>query len=127
MNAHTSLKDAMVHGLASGLPVSLLLTYCFTPSVSASIFRAWHCVSFTYSELEELSFLAEDFRVRCDGSHEHAAVLAVAWPMVAIWPIGSVVMYALLLVPCRKRLYDEDATSPLIRATSFLHRDFKPP
>eukprot|EP00966_Prymnesium_polylepis_P069081 1605057-Prymnesium_polylepis.3 len=46
--------------------------------------------------------------------------------MVAIWPIGMVAMYMALLIPLRFMLLDETGTSPLLLATSFLHRDYKP-
>ena len=94
--------------------------------MSASIFRAWDCLTFVYSDAEEHSYLAQDLLVSCDKSPEHVSILAVAWPMVALWPIGSVVMYAALLIPCRFMLLDEAGSSPLLRATSFLHRDFRP-
>ena len=79
-----TLRDAVVRGFFHWLPLSLILAFCFTPSVSATIFRAWYCMSFSYNELEEHSFLAEDLSVRCDGFAEHEEILAVAWPMVAV-------------------------------------------
>lgn len=95
------------------------------PSVSASIFRAWHCLKFTLSDLEEHTYLADDLRVRCD-SPEHSRILTVAWPMVALWPIGSLATYAALLIPCRFNFLDEKGSTPLLRATAFLHKDFQP-
>eukprot|EP00966_Prymnesium_polylepis_P193478 4484701-Prymnesium_polylepis.2 len=67
----------------------------------------------------------QDLSVRCD-SPEHQEIIAVAWILCAIWPIGMVLVYAALLVPCRTMLFDETWSSPLLRATSFLHRDYKP-
>jgi hypothetical protein len=121
-----SLRHKAMLGLISGLPVSLLLTFCFTPSVSASVFRAWYCIPYTWSELEERSYLAEDVRIRCDGSPEHNNILTIAWPMVVIWPIGSVLVCVALLMPCRAMILEEASSSPLMHATAFLHRDFKP-
>ena len=122
----TSLSGAVKRGVTKLLPCSLVLTFCFTPSVSASIFHAWYCVAFTYSDEEELSYLAQDLQIRCDDSPEHFSILTVAWPMVALWPVGSVVMYAALLIPCRFMLLDGTGSTPLLRATSFLHRDYQP-
>ena len=68
----------VVVALLHWLPASLLLAFCFTPSVSASIFRAWHCKSFAYSNTEQHSFLAEDLSIRC-GDAEHQQVVGVAW------------------------------------------------
>ncbi|KAL1499218.1 hypothetical protein AB1Y20_013725 [Prymnesium parvum] len=113
-------------GFIRGLPASLVLAFCFTPSVSAVIFRAWYCVSFAFDKYEERRFLADDLSVQCDGSSEHNRILLIAWVMVAIWPIGMVVMYTALLLPCRHMLLDEAPESPLLKATSFLHRDYKP-
>jgi len=121
-----SLGDATRRGFYKCLPVSLVLTFCFTPSVSASIFRAWHCLVFAYSDGKEYSYLAEDLQVSCGDSPEHFSILTVAWPMVALWPIGSVVMYTALLIPIRSMLIDEKGSTPLLTATTFLHRDYKP-
>jgi hypothetical protein len=119
-----SLGRAMVSGLLDGLPTSLVLSFCFTPSVSASIFRAWHCIPFVFDNEQSFSFLAQDLTVRCDGSDEHNRILAVAWILVLLWPIGMVLLYAVLIVPCRFMLLDESPPTPLLMATKFLHRDY---
>jgi hypothetical protein len=122
--AASSLRHAATAGLLEWLPVSLVFSYCFTPSVSAQIFKAWHCLSFAYDETQQHSFLAYDLTIRCDGFAEHNNILFVAWQLVVIWPIGMVALYAVLLVPCRELLLrDEISSSPLLRATQFLHRD----
>eukprot|EP00966_Prymnesium_polylepis_P125046 2891783-Prymnesium_polylepis.2 len=46
--------------------------------------------------------------------------------LVVIWPIGMVVAYAGLLLPCRFMLIDETSDAPLLHATAFLHRDYTP-
>jgi len=121
-----SLKHVVLDGFLSWLPASFILAFCFTPSVSAAVFRAWHCISFSYDDLEEHSFLEQDLSVRCDGSDRHKQVLAVAWGLVAIWPIGMVLLYVVVLLPCRFMLLDGKSVSPLLRATAFLHRDYRP-
>jgi len=118
---------AMVKGILEYLPASLVLAFCFTPSVSASIFQAWYCIAYAYDEMKEQSFLAQDPSVQCDGSDEHNKILAVAWVLVCIWPVGMIVMYVSLLIPCREMLLSRASTTPLLRATAFLHRDYKPP
>lgn len=45
---------------------------------------------------------------------------------VAIWPVGMIVLYIWLLIPCRFMILDEAARSPLLEATQFLHRDYTP-
>ena len=125
-NLSKHLVHAMKIGILEWLPASLILAFCFTPSVSASIFRAWHCEAYAYDDFELRSFLAQDLSVRCDGSNEHKQILAVAWVYAAVWPVGMVAMYAALLVPCGLLLLNDDSDSRLVRATAFLHRDYKP-
>lgn len=121
------MRSNLVVGLLRWLPVSLVLAFCFTPSVSASIFKAWHCLSFAYDEDEEHSFLAQQLSVRCDGSPEYNNVLVIAWMGILLWPVGMVAMYAAVLLPCRFMLLDNQPASPLLHATAFLHRDYKAP
>ena len=45
-------------------------------------------------------------------------------PGVAVWPVGTVVLYAAALLPCRTNLRKRIQT-PLTRATRFLHKDYK--
>jgi len=121
-----SLHSSVTKGMLEWLPASLVLAFCFTPSVSSSIFRAWYCISYSHDDLDEHSFLAQDPAVRCDGSDEHNRILTVAWIFVCVWPIGMVAVYAALLIPCHRMLrHDEPSDFPLLRATAFLHRDYK--
>ena len=121
-----TICDTVTSGALGWLPASLIVAFCFTPAVSSSTFRAWYCLSFTYDDLEDHSFLAQDLSVRCDGSPEHKDILTVAWILVAIWPIGMVVGYAALLIPCHYLLSGEMDDSDLLHATRFLHRDYRP-
>jgi hypothetical protein len=118
-------RKTFAYGLVKGLPPALVLSFCFTPVVSATIFRAWHCVHFDYDGNEEWSYLVQDLSVRCYDSDAHKEVLTVAWFMVAIWPIGMVLIYGAVLYPCRFALLDESKPNVLLEATSFLHRDYK--
>lgn len=78
-----SLLHAVWMGAIEWLPLSLVLSFCLTPSVCASIFKAWYCVEFDSSPTEVHSFLALDLSVRCDGSKEHRNIIAVAWVLVS--------------------------------------------
>jgi len=134
-----TIAQIALAGAFQWLPISLVVAFCFTPSVSAKTFHAWYCVSYEYSlqggQIEEHSFLAGDLNVRCDGFDEHDSILAVAWVLVTIWPIGMVLLYTALLVPCRFMFLDDDGedaaaasdsfNSGLLHATAFLHRDYK--
>lgn len=124
-STQSSWRAAAVEGVFRWIPFSLVAAFCFTPYMSTTSFHAWHCLSFTYDAHTNHAFLARDLSVRCDGSHEHEQILSVAWFLVATWPIGMVLFYALILIPCRSLLYNEAADSRIIRATSFLHRDYK--
>ena len=126
-----TLRAVISVGVLKWLPVSLVLAFCFTPSVSANIFQAWYCLPYAYDDLDPHSeqwFLASDLSVRCDGfeSGERVKILAVAWLMVCVWPVGMVILFAAVLFPCRYMILDETWHSPLMRATRFLHRDYKP-
>lgn len=124
--ARSNRAALAVNGIFNWLPVSLVLTFCFTPSVSALTFRAWHCIGFADALDKEKHFLALDLSVSCDDSHAYNRVLVVAWTLVAIWPVGMVALYVALLIPCRSRLMDaENNTSALVRATAFLHCDYR--
>jgi hypothetical protein len=117
----------MMEGFTSAVPSSLVLAFCFTPSVSAAIFRVWNCVSFYYDENAKQYFLAGDLTVRCDDtSPEYMHLQNLAWVLVALWPIGMLVVYAAMLLPCGKTLINEEPATPLVRATAFLHLDYQP-
>jgi hypothetical protein len=53
--------------------------------------------------------------------------MAVAWPLVIVWPIGMVLIWAALLYPLRFKIHEvqeEGMWTPLFSATAFLHRDY---
>ena len=56
-------------GTLNALPVALVISFAFVPSVSASIFKAWLCIEYTYvseeAEYEAYSYLRSDLSVRC--------------------------------------------------------------
>lgn len=92
-----------------------------------NIFGAWKCLSYEFDETEEHRFLASDLSIRCDGqgSDQYNQLTTAAWILIGIWPIGMVISYVLVLVPCRKLLMEEKYDAPLVQATSFLHQDYK--
>jgi hypothetical protein len=45
--------------------------------------------------------------------------------LVILWPVAMVVLYGGLLFPCRAMILDNTGDSPLLRATTFLHRDYQ--
>lgn len=121
----SDIPTAIAKGTSNLISISLVVAFCFTPSVSMHIFNAWDCIQFSFDELSEQSFLEKDLAVRCDGSEEHKRVLAIGWALAAVWPIGMVVLYAVLLQRCYQPLLRSEP-SLLVHATAFLHRDYKP-
>lgn len=108
------------------LSVSLVVAFCFTPSVSKEIFSSWDCESFSYDDKSEHSFLKQDLAVQCNGSREHNEILVIAWILTAVWPIGMVAIYGVLLLWCYTPLQNSEFDDPLVQATAFLHRDYRP-
>ena len=161
---------------------AVVLSFCFTPSVSAAVFRAWSCVQFAHKDLEQHSYLAEvgDNRACCvmstvdsrcvhthisrrisrfDATGQRSTGTSWRWrgclcwcaeqacvpvlgdsPLptafifihacatcIQLWPVGSVILYVALLVPLRSAFGEEQGSSTaLLRATRFLHRDYRP-
>lgn len=120
-----SMGASVTRGACAWLPYSLFTAFCFTPSVSMSAFSAWNCVGFAVDDTAEQFFLEHDLAVSCDGSKAYKTVLLVSWLLIAIWPVGMVLMYSALLIPCRGLLYHEEVNSAHLSATAFLHRDYK--
>jgi len=125
--ANKALRSSLRDGFFSGLPLSLFVSFCFTPSVSAFVFQAWRCEPFVYDLTEQHSFLGQDLSVRCDDSEEYKRVVATAWLLIVLWPIGMVALYASLLFPVRHEMFHggDRVRTPLLKATVFLHRDYK--
>ena len=119
--------------MLKALPFALFLLYCLVPSVSKDIFQSWSCKAYEFdgtdvNSVSYQSYLRKDLSVRCsEGGFrdpEHDAILSSASVLLAIWPIGMVIMCALVLLPCRHSL-DAHVITPFILATKFLHRDYK--
>ena len=100
------------------------IIFLFAPSTNRAIFKAWDCVPFEYSATTQHYFLRASLGIRC-GSEEHQQVFAVAFLLMAIWPVGSIVVFAGLALRGRRRLLQHTPDS-FVRAIRFLHADFKP-
>jgi len=106
------------------LPAVLSISFCLVQTVSTGIFSAWDCREFVFDSASGRTkqFLREDLSVECD-TGEHSELKHVAYVFTAIWPIGMPLLYLLVLVPCRHELMLRIST-PLTRATSFLHGEY---
>ena len=59
----------------------------------------------------------------CYESEAHEDIVRTAIVLICLWPVGMVVLYALLLVPVAKPIL-ERRSSQLAKATAFLWRDY---
>lgn len=98
---------------------------CFDPQ----IFSSNSCIGYNSDDRqppgESEFFLRSDLSVKCYESTEHNELIALMWFFACIWPIGTVVLYSLLLVPCKTPILLGERT-PLVEATFFLTHDYKP-
>ena len=89
--------------------------------VATKCFRSWQCL-----ELKDgSSWLKEDFTVDCNGSPEYNRIMAITWIGIAIWPLGVLTLYSVLLFSQRHVLYAGNQTA-LTRAFSFLNSSYEP-
>lgn len=101
----------------------LLLTFLVYSSVSATLFQMFAC-----EELEGGGdYLRADYRILCDSS-KHRALMIYAGVMIALYPIGIPVFYAILLFRYRHALEgvpnrEDDAR---LKSTSALWEPYKP-
>ena len=118
------LRRILRRGVIRAMPPCILTTFIFVPSVSASIFSSWSCEAYDLSETEQVYYLRDDYAVICYDSEEHREIRRIAYGLMAVWPIGMVLLYALLLVPVAKPL-TQRRSSALTKATAFLWRDYE--
>ena len=120
-------------GFLQSVPFVVLLSYCFVPTVSKTIFDSWRCTAYELdgryaNHTSYSSYLSNDLSVQCSeygyNNPEHNAIKTDAIVLMSIWPIGLVIMHAVALQVCRSSLFAREVT-PLTRATKFLHRDYK--
>jgi hypothetical protein len=107
----------------SALGPSLLVVFLFAPSINRKVFQTWDCLPYEFSATEEHFYMRASIDIRC-GSAEHTSILPTSFILLAIWPIGSLVLFAGLALRCRRRLLNH-SPDHFIRVTGFLHRDFK--
>ena len=123
----TTMREAALHGLFASLPFALVIVSFLVASVSARIFQARSCVGFIVDDAtqEERFFLREDLSITCYQSEEHSQLVSLMWVFVIVWPVGALVLYLLLLVPCRQTIARGESTA-LTRSVSFLVNDYEP-
>ena len=126
-------RQSLVAGVFSTMPLTLVISFLFVPGVSMSIFQSFLCVEYQFdaSDAETVSmhsYLHSDLRVRCsEGGYngaEHNLIKRIAVTFIAIWPVGMVALYAIVLMPARASLLARSQTA-LVRGTRFLHKDYR--
>jgi hypothetical protein len=114
-------RAALRAGLQHSLPAVLMVTFVLVPSTSTMIFKTFRCESIEYAPGDLRRYLAADVHLSCD-SKEYATTRGIALVMVAVWPIGTPLLYALLLYISRDALLTRKPTQ-LSRAIAFLSDD----
>lgn len=103
----------------------LLLAFFVYSSVSATVFRMFACESLD----DGFTYLRADYAILCD-STKHKALQLYAAFMIAVYPIGIPLLYAVILFRNRDLLRDGDRricdTSPECQSTGDLWKPYKP-
>jgi len=76
------------------------------------------------SGTERHYFLRRELTMRCE-SDEHGRLLNVALVLMAVWPVGAVLLFGGLGLRVRRRLL-KHTPDAFTQATRFLHRDVRP-
>ena len=103
---------------------ALLVVFICLPSVSGTIFSAWVCESYQVAPGNTKSFLLKDLSVEC-GSSDHRAVQAVAYVLLAVWPVGMLALFASVLFCNRKELRAGEPRNTCAKAASFLTSGYR--
>ena len=114
-------------GLLQTLPLALILIFLFCPSISAVVFDAFHCESFsTNTDAGEERYFLYNYRdIECYSSDQsYYANLNLALVFILLWPVGSLIFWAVLLRRARHALTEHKPTS-FSRALSFMYRDYR--
>lgn len=103
----------------------LLLTFLVYSSVSATVFRMFACESLD----DGFTYLRADYALLCDSSR-HKALQVYSAFMIAVYPVGIPLLYAVILFRSRDLLRDGNRrtydTSPECQSTGDLWKPYKP-
>ena len=87
-------RRSLLSGSLQAMPLALLLSFGFCPSVTMSIFQSFLCVEYQYDgrdahNMVTYQYLREDLRVRCShgsfSNSEYDAIGSIAYVLIAIW------------------------------------------
>ncbi|KAL1507496.1 hypothetical protein AB1Y20_008332 [Prymnesium parvum] len=117
-------RDGLLHAVHESTAPCLLIIFLLAPSVCRNIFTAWDCEPFEYSATERRFFLRSSPTTQCYTA-AHDRVLLLSYVLIALWPVGSVVLFAALVVRARHRLLKRKVDT-YVHSIRFLHADFRP-
>jgi len=111
-------RSLLVTLASQTVPMMLRVLFLAYPIVTNVAFEAFACMRFD----DGSRFLITDLMMVCD-SDEHLRAQGVAVLAILLYPVGVVILIALLLRLARSAIMSGKATT-LSTSTSFLHRDF---
>jgi len=118
----------IMSGLASSLPLALLLTFVLYTPASVAVFRSFGCESYltNVSNLSQTVFLLrDDPQLECASSNRPPSpIFDVALAGLIAWPIFVPTMYFVLLLASRSAIKSRRPTR-LSRSISFIHEDYQ--
>ena len=112
-SGHTTLIEL-------ALPSTLRFLFLVYPLVTNVAFDAFPCFEFD----DGTRWLKADVSIECNSHAWTDEVAPLAWTAVLIYPVGLLVLNALLLFAARRKRKLE---TPLSKATAFLHQECVPP
>jgi hypothetical protein len=120
-----TMGAAIVNGLLAALKPTLATVTILTPTVNHAAFGAFHCrqVVSESDPLEYRTFLWSSSDIECN-SAEAARLRAAAIAILVVWPAGSLIGLAVLLVAIRKAV-TKHSPSKLSTASKVLWSDFR--
>ena len=116
--------DTLARGALASAGACLFVVFFLAPTVSNAIFQVWDFKAYELSPGQTRYFLRSALQIQ-RGSAEHNHNVAIASIFVAVWPVGSVMLFAALAMLVRRRLLAH-SSDKLVRAIRFLHGQYKP-
>ena len=123
-------RKPLIDALFLAVPFALEISFLLVTTVSKGIFDTWDCSEYELDSAtgEVRTFLNADLQIICTGNdhpEEYDEIRYIAYFFLALWPIGMPIIYMIVLFPIRALLRQRKSTR-WVRATDFLHKDYKP-
>lgn len=101
--------------------IFLLLTFLIYSSVSSTVFQTFACETLD----DDVEYLRADYRIHCTDA-KHKSLEVYAGIMIAVYPLGIPLMYAVLLFRRRDVLADADADKTVAQPIAGLWEPYRP-